>query len=291
MRTRRAAPPVPVRKNQRHLTRAERRRFVEAVLELKRRGEYDEFVRMHAEFSVTDAEYRPRPAHMTPSFFPWHRVYLIEFERSLQRIDPAVTVPYWDWTTDNTPAAALWGDDFLGGDGRLGDRQVMDGPFAHRHGNWRITSGIIDGRYLTRSFGRFGLPTKEDVDRALQEPVYDTAPWNSTSRTGFRNHIEGWSAGGPQRWRNHNRVHRWIGGSMVGVTSPNDPVFWLHHSFIDLLWNRWQRAHPKAGYLPREPLPRSDPQHGRVFAFDEPMPPWGARPSELMDHRGLYRYA
>ncbi|WP_197370129.1 tyrosinase family protein, partial [Streptomyces clavuligerus] len=147
-----------IRKNQRNLTRDEKRRLIDALLELKRRGEYDEFVRTHGEFYVTDAERRPRPAHMTPSFFPWHRLYLLEFERALQRIDPSVTVPYWDWTADNTPSSPLWADDFLGGTGRRGDLQVMDGPFAYRNGGWRIEARITDGRYLTRDLGRPAAP-------------------------------------------------------------------------------------------------------------------------------------
>ena len=33
-------------------------------------------------------------------------------------------------------------------------------------------------------------------------------------------------------------------------TSPNDPVFFLHHCNVDRLWARWQYAHPNAPYLP-----------------------------------------
>lgn len=286
------------RKNQRNLTRTEKRRLVEALLELKRSGRYDEFVRMHGEYYVPDAEAGPRAAHMTPSFFPWHRAFLLDFERALQKVDPGVSIPYWDWTVDNSPASSLWADDFLGGTGRVGDRQVMTGPFAHSGGNWPINSRVTDGRYLTRDLGRpsnpVALPTKEEVAVALDAPVYDSAPWDSTARTGFRNLIEGWTEGGsgdPVRWRNHNRVHRWVGGLMLGATSPNDPVFWLHHSFMDLLWLRWQTAHPDAGYLPRTRLPASDPQSGRVFALDEPLPPWQLTPAELVDHTRWYRYA
>ncbi|WP_405983473.1 tyrosinase family protein [Streptomyces sp. NBC_00872] len=282
------------RKNQRNLTGAERRGFVNAVLELKRTGEYDEFVRQHIEFYVTDAEDGPRAAHMTPSFFPWHRRFLLEFERALQRVDAKVTVPYWDWTADNTPAAALWSEDFLGGNGRARDHQVMTGPFAYGTGQWTIRHGVTDQKYLMRNLGRpsapIALPSHDELDWAMNEPVYDAAPWNSTVASGFRNRLEGWLSGGVERWRNHNRVHRWVGGHMLGASSPNDPVFWLHHSFIDLLWDRWQQRHPKAVYLPRTRLRPGDPQSGRVISLEEPMPPWDARPSELLDHRDLYRY-
>ncbi|MFF3751701.1 tyrosinase family protein [Streptomyces sp. NPDC002018] len=282
------------RKNQRNLTSAERRRFVSAVLALKRSGEYDEFVRTHIAHYVADGEDGPRAAHMTPSFFPWHRRFLLEFERALQRVDPAVTVPYWDWTADNTPAAALWSEDFLGGTGRAGDLKVMTGPFAHDTGHWTIRGGVTDRPYLMRDLGRpsapIALPTRDELAWAMNEPVYDAAPWDSTVTSGFRNRLEGWMSGGVERWRNHNRVHRWVGGQMLGAASPSDPVFWLHHSFVDLLWDRWQRMHPDAVYLPRTRLGRGDPQSGRVMSLEEPMPPWHVKPSELLDHRNLYRY-
>ncbi|MFI8870138.1 MULTISPECIES: tyrosinase family protein [unclassified Streptomyces] len=282
------------RKNQRDLTRTEKKRLVDAILELKRSGRYDDFVSLHRQYYVTDAESRPRPAHMTPSFFPWHRRYLLEFEKALRAVDPRVSVPYWDWTRDNTASSSLWADDFLGGNGRPGDRQVMTGPFAYRQGNWRIRGGVTDDPFLRRNFGRpsspVTLPAAAEVERALKDPVYDTEPWNSVSTTGFRNRIEGWGIRGGRGVANHNRVHRWIGGSMAGAASPDDPVFWLHHAFIDLLWTRWQKAHPRSRYLPARELPAGDPQRDRIFSLDRPMPPWDVAPSQLMDHSRLYRY-
>ncbi|MFE9724940.1 tyrosinase family protein [Streptomyces sp. NPDC005794] len=282
------------RKNQRDLTRTEKKRLVDAILELKRSGRYDDFVTLHRQYYVTDGDVGPRAAHMAPSFFPWHRRYLLEFEQALQAVDSQVSVPYWDWTRDDTPSASLWAEDFLGGNGRPGDRQVMTGPFAYRQGNWRIRAGATADPFLRRNFGRpsapVTLPGAADVDRALSDPVYDAAPWNSVSTTGFRNRIEGWAIGESRGVANHNQVHRWIGGSMAGAASPDDPVFWLHHAFIDLLWTRWQKAHPSSRYLPARVLPADDPQRDRVFALDQPMPPWNVAPSQLMDHSRLYRY-
>ncbi|RDG38362.1 tyrosinase family protein [Streptomyces corynorhini] len=283
------------RKNQRDLTGAERRGFVSAVLELKRTGEYEEFVRLHSQYNTADARSGPRAAHMTPSFFPWHRRFLLEFERALQRVDPQVTVPYWDWTSDNTPAAGLWADDFLGGTGRPRDQQVTTGPFAYKAGNWTIRNGVTSAKFLTRDLGRpsapVSLPDKDELASALNQKIYDADPWDSTVTTGFRNALEGWSVRSVPHERNHNRVHRWVGGDMLSAASPNDPVFWLHHSFVDLVWDRWQRAHPDAGYLPRTRLRAGDPQRDRIASLDEPLPPWNVKPSALLDHTKLYRYA
>ena len=40
----------------------------------------------------------------------------------------------------------------------------------------------------------------------------------------------------------HNPVHNLIGGEMAKMTSPNDPIFFLHHCNIDRLWYAWVRA-------------------------------------------------
>ncbi|MET8943896.1 tyrosinase family protein [Streptomyces sp. NPDC004542] len=287
---------VYTRKDVSTLTRSERRRLVTAFLEVKRRGEYDEFVRTHIEYYKPDGERGLRAAHMAPSFLPWHRSFLLDLEQALRRVDDSVTVPYWDWTRERSRTAAPWTEDLLGGTGRGSDRQVTAGPFAWRNGGWPIRVGVTDTPFLQRDLGRsadpIALPTARDVEAALADPVYDTAPWNSTSARGFRNRLEGWGPGkGAASWRNHNRVHRWVGGHMVGGASANDPVFWMHHAFVDLLWSRWQRRHPKARYLPAAPLAKGDAQHGRVVARREKMPPWDLTPEELHDHSRIYRYA
>jgi len=283
---------VYTRQNQSALTAAQKKRFVSAVLALKRKGQYDEFVRMHVEFYVGDGGGGHPVAHMAPTFLPWHRRFLLEFERALQRIDPGVSVPYWDWTVDRSPNSSLWGEGFLGGNGRRSDRRVMTGPFAYGGGHWTIKESVTEGEFLTREFARprdpIALPTKDELDWAMRDSLYDTAPWNSTSSRGFRNKLEGWTSGvGNSRFRNHNRVHRWVGGHMLGAASVNDPVFWLHHSFIDLLWSRWQGRHPhSAAFLPAKKASGTE----RVVAGDQPMPPWNVKPRSLIEHGNLYRY-
>ncbi|MFE0133922.1 tyrosinase family protein [Streptomyces sp. NPDC059037] len=286
---------VYVRKNVSKLTRTERRRFVEALLELKRRGEYDEFVRVHITHFTGDGDRGLRVAHTTPSFFPWHRKFVLDLENALRRIDSSVTVPYWDWTRDRKTTSLPWTDDLLGGNGRPGDRQVMTGPFAYRAGSWTIGTGVTEADYLTRDLGRsrgpIGLPTKADVNHALADPVYDVAPWNSTVSRGFRNKLEGWGRGsGRDSWRCHNRVHRWVGGAMVGAGSVNDPVFWLHHAFVDLQWSRWRKRHRNHRYLPAKPPGPDSDQYRRIVARHELLPPWDVTPDELDDMSKIYRY-
>jgi tyrosinase len=264
------------------LSASEKRAFVNAVVELKRRGSYDELVRTHNTFILSDQDNGARVGHRSPSFGPWHRWLLLDFERALQSIDPSVNLPYWDWTTDRSAKSSLWGPDFLGGNGRTSDQQVTTGAFAYSTGAWTLTVRVDSRPYLRRSLGASGdpLPTATEVRQVLGLTPYDSAPWNSASPTGFRNQLEGWQ--GPNL---HNRVHVWVGGNMATGASPNDPVFWLHHCFIDKLWADWQAAHPDQGYLPAGGTPD-------VVGLDDTMRPWGdVKPRDMLDHKRFYQYA
>lgn len=265
------------RKNQATLTATEKSRFVAAVLALKANGTYDRYVDDHVNFMAS--------AHRGPAFFPWHREYLRRLELDLQAIDSTVTLPYWNWTVDNSPASSIWGADFMGGNGRPTDGQVLDGPFAFSAGNWTLVS---DGPFLRRRFGVSvsTLPTPTDLANALATVPYDVPPYNDGPfLAGFRNTLEGWR-NGPQL---HNRVHVWVGGSMGPSSSPNDPVFFLHHCFIDKLWADWQALHPAESYVPTTGAAAG-------HNLTNPMEPWASRgtvvtPASVLDHHTLgYAY-
>jgi len=35
----------------------------------------------------------------------------------------------------------------------------------------------------------------------------------------------------------HDGVHDWVGGDMsVTPFSAHDPIFWMHHAFVDYMW-------------------------------------------------------
>ena len=149
-----------------------------------------------------------------------------------------------------------------------------------------INFGIIRNNphpNLTRAFGIFRtetvqLPTAAEVAFSMGVNKYDSEPWDVTVDTtqSFRNTLEGWRgcAGndcvnsqmdvipipGLRRSVMHNVVHIWVGGvfpdggsfrggSMAQNTSPNDPVFWIHHANIDRLWSGWMSRHSRT-YLP-----------------------------------------
>jgi tyrosinase len=301
-----------VRKNQSRLTDAEKQKFVNAVLALKaeRTGNtntYDKYVQWHKD-TVDDATGR-NDAHKGPAFFAWHRVFLLEFEKDLQRIsgDPNLGLPYWDWRIDNSPTSSIWGNNFMGGNGNgAPDWAVTTGPF--RRGQWelRVRDTVDEPTYLRRQFGSDpdanSLPTQQNVQDTLNATPFDVAPWNENSASGFRNMAEGYLP--PQYNREtyiprmHNRVHAWVGGSMIPITSPNDPVFFLHHCFMDKLWSDWQVLELQRG----GPIDHSLylPPHGarQGHNLDDKMSPWNQvdwvyqSPSNVIFNHGQlgYRY-
>ncbi len=233
---------MATRKDANTLTSSERAEFVNAVLTLKETGIYDQFVLRHAN-AVMDA------IHRAPAFLPWHRRFIWDFERELQRVsnNPDLGLPYWNWPQGGENAS-MWDDDLLGGNGDQFTRIVNSGPF--RSGEWTIVnrSGVATGP-LRRAFGQeswaASLPTQQEIEAVLAVTPYDVLPWNTGSDPSFRNQLEGFR--GPNL---HNRGHGWVGGSMLPMTSPNDPVFFLHHCMVDKLWHEWQLRHPNQGYLP-----------------------------------------
>jgi Common central domain of tyrosinase len=265
---------VVVRKSVRSLSADERVRYVNAVKTLKSQGKYDTYVETHQ---------NAMGAHRGPAFLPWHREFLLRFERDLQQAmgDGNFGLPYWDWAYDSglpdPTSGAVWGTDLLGGTGN----PVASGPFA----SWPTwPSGT-----LNRAFASAvpTLPTQQDVAGALGVTVYDSQPWDTTSNPSFRNQLEGW-INGPQL---HNRVHLWVGGSMLPMTSPNDPVFFLHHCNIDRIWAQWQARHPDA-YLPVSGGPTG-------HNLNDPMSPWDGSggggqtvtPADVLDYGALgYTY-
>ncbi|MEP3889310.1 MAG: tyrosinase family protein [Hellea sp.] len=43
----------------------------------------------------------------------------------------------------------------------------------------------------------------------------------------------------------HNSIHGTLGGDMANpMTSPTDPIFFMHHAFVDKMWDYWQTHNP-----------------------------------------------
>jgi tyrosinase len=293
-----------IRKNVRNLNTSEKNNFVNAVITLKStpsilhpsdttKSRYDDYAEIHHHammaMSMTDPSvdpnWYPGWAHNGPAFFPWHRQLLFQFEKDLQAIDTTVTIPYWDWTDSASSPFTL---DFLGPDGDTTDPndplKVNQGPFSFDGpNNWTITvkDNNSDPDYLQRGFGRRldaqNLPTTSQVQNALSPLQYETPPWKLAS-AGFRMRVE---------YNLHNLVHRWVNGTMMLMTSPNDPVFWLHHANIDRLWGNWQRQHPEVcPYLPTFGAMIGHSLYDQMIFSAMPPSPWpgSSSPASVLDH-------
>lgn len=262
--------PTPERKNVKNLTMVERSAFVDALLKMKKStsqfdssiNAYDYFVDLHVKAFADHSG-----AHMAPGFLPWHREFLRRFEAELRRAsgNPDMTLPYWDWT-DKDSFDAVFSDDFMGRDGNPVDRYfVTTGPF--RKGNWPMAANYDDTddefddmidpslrlspEGLQRKFGQnpgVGLPTAAHVANLLDvKRPYDVAPYSPASdiNNSMRNYLEGfWPTGSSM----HNAVHVWVGGQMQTGSSPNDPIFFLHHANVDRLWSLWQERYGDSTY-------------------------------------------
>lgn len=267
---------MAIRKDANTLSPAERAEFVAAVLALKAKPahSYDRFVLQHANAIMS-------AIHQCPAFLPWHRQFILDYEHELQQVsgNPNLGLPYWNWPSGGD-GASMWHDDLLGGNGESQSGAVGTGPF--RSDQWTIvnSNGSAAGP-LVRRFGEApwatSLPTQDDIDEVLRVTPYDVSPWNDSANESFRNHLEGWV--GPNL---HNRGHGWVGGSMLPMTSPNDPVFFMHHCMVDKIWYEWQLRFPNQGYLPQSGGP-----FGQNLMDVMNSSPSGTRPVDVWDSEAL----
>lgn len=86
---------------------------------------------------------------------------------------------------------------------------------------------------LERTLGERGqLPLESEIEESI----------NSTSDyLLFSNDLE--------RGSIHAGPHNWVGGFMSGGSSPRDPVFYLHHTFVDKVWSEWEALHNNSSFL------------------------------------------
>ncbi len=306
-----------VRKNVSALTNPEKTAYVNAILALKADtisprpdaanaagalNRYDVYAWIH--MLVNNG------AHRGAAFTPWHREFLRQFELELKAVsgNPAMTIPYWDFVEHRNPLAMAdtgnpFTANFMGGMGTGADNRVETGQFAESAGLWvlNVRTGLAttnrrdNTTYLRRRTGQnpAQLPVRADLDAALPRMSYDTAPFAegnavpgpATIAASFRKVLE---------YDLHNGPHQWVGGNMMPSTSPNDPLFFLHHSNIDRIWAIWQQR--LNGGIPNYQPNAGTPLHSlnSVMAMLESsffLFPVLNRPTDVLDHKNLgYMY-
>ncbi|KAL3091996.1 hypothetical protein niasHS_005946 [Heterodera schachtii] len=225
-----------VRMEYRMLSDDQRARF-HGALQLLKRGfgsfEYDRLTALHSNANLMPS------AHGGPTFLLWHREYLKRMEIALRAIDPSVAIPFWDSAMDqrlpNPADSVIWSSSFMGALSAAGT--VADGPVA----GWITPSGGP----IRRSLGTRGgnLLTEQEVASLIGQPqIENVLAFTSRARNGACTQ----PTPNPLSVLEfiHNGVHAWVGGDMLPLTtSPQDPVFFLHHSFIDYIWEQWRLLH------------------------------------------------
>uniref|UniRef100_A0AAF5DS07 Tyrosinase copper-binding domain-containing protein n=2 Tax=Strongyloides stercoralis TaxID=6248 RepID=A0AAF5DS07_STRER len=216
-----------IRKEYRMLTNEELSRLHYAMNELKNRM-IDNITLWDLHILIHYPDSAPG-AHWGPAFLPWHREFLRQFENALQNIDNNVALPYWDSTLDyelpDPSDSIIWTDKFFGN----GNGYVKTGPFKDWTTNVLMPLSDVNIKKLFRYTGGKGndrLLSPDDVDWILK-----------------RNHYSNLTFCHDRTFESmHGLSHVWVGGFMYVIrVSPNDPAFYLHHSFIDSIWERFRQ--------------------------------------------------
>jgi tyrosinase len=232
-----------MRRNVLSLKPADWAAWVAEVRRVKSTGAYDDLVRrhvgamMHATLLPGETGTQRNIAHRGPAVIPWHRQFLADFERLT-----GVPTPYWAWNHEgsNWRNSRVWS---LLSAFNPGWNQLV---YIAATGSYSTRQGIL------RQFGSGSMPSAPSYVSS-----YDARPWREDS-----------PLGSSQRRRievAHNTVHNQVGGIFKSPSSPSDPLFWLHHSNVDRLFEGWRRRYGTASY------PRSGPpfphNYGDVMPF------------------------
>ncbi|PWT72356.1 MAG: hypothetical protein C5B59_15915 [Bacteroidetes bacterium] len=214
---------VRIRKNANILTAAERDRFLTAMAKLNLTTgipSYKDFLDMHNE--AADSEIHTSSNIPRCSFLPWHRAYVLDLERQLQKIDPSVTLPYWKF---DEAAPNLFTADFMGADTGTG---LLSFSPTNPLITWTIggSTGVI---------------------RQPLFPVQTSAANNSHGSISNDQHTLGVSSNFLKFRVMENNPHGYAhvsfdpsGPITSPPTAPQDPLFFMLHCNVDRIWALWQ---------------------------------------------------
>lgn len=238
------AEPKPqrfVRQAASALSQDVRTQFLEGVRALVVSSRYQEFVAIREDMSHNmHGMFHDAADVGAARFLSWHRLYLIEFEEAL-----GSPVPYWDY--ENGFPAFL--NEFL--------------PLGK-------PARTFDPTYR--------LPTAAEIDSVVNIPLH--AGESPGSRYQAFSSLLETGRGEPDPLPMHNQMHLWVGGIMATMSSPADPMCWLHHAAIDRIWARFQARDP-------------DTYPDRLTGEDLILDPWEPlRLADVLDISRLgYQYA
>jgi len=215
---------VRVRKNANTLTNAERNRLLAAFATLNDRGmgRFADFRNVHT--SAGDPE-----AHQNAGFPPWHRAYLLDLERELQRIDPSVALPYWRF---DQPAPNIFARDFMGVADASTGRVLFSATNPLQFWATDGVSGIVR---------RPRFNTQTQLATSLFGPVITEPETFQLGLTATNPPVHRYSRFRRYEGNPHGTAHVSFTGSISQIpTAAKDPLFFLLHANVDRLWAKWQ---------------------------------------------------
>lgn len=230
-----------IRRNIATVTKEERDRFRDAIIALHKTYRYpgsrnDMPVGGVSYWFKQDEIHDRTHVHGCPAFLPWHRELCNRFEAQLRLVDPALSLHYWDWTTDPSWMFTL---DFMGNaNGDAGEPWLSAGFYGGAPPYRDESNNPFDPpRSITRALG---------VNARLINPADEANLLQAANFVDFDALMQ----------QPHGQAHDYIGGTLGNPhTSFRDPFVFLLHSNVDRFFAKWQ--------LQRN-LNRLDPQ--RVYA-------------------------
>ncbi len=168
--------------------------------------------------------------HGSSFFLPWHRMYLLHFERIVAKHiaelgGPANwALPYWNYTLSDPRTLSLPPE--------FRDSTLPGGGANHLHVAFRAPAANSGGTILGRR--DVALTCLSAAGTILPGDFFGGAP---------SAHFGGVS--GALELTPHNNIHNRVNGWMADPdTAALDPIFWLHHANIDRLWEVWLDCDP-----------------------------------------------
>lgn len=159
-------------------------------------------------------------------FLPWHRGYVQMYEQAVRSVTGQAdfAMPYWDWSAHPDFPAAFGDDSF---DGQPNPLFVPGRAMATGD---TVPTGVSGPAVLASIMSQLSL---EEFGSTRATGQTDTNPvW--IRRRGVQGELES---------NPHNNIHCMIQGPfMCAATSPQDPIFQMHHCNIDRIWDAWNRA-------------------------------------------------
>jgi tyrosinase len=153
-------------------------------------------------------------------FLPWHRAYVLMYERMIRAVtnNPAFAMPYWDWAAHRKVPQAFADATYNG--------QANPLYVAARNNGWSVPDIYVGPSVMSAIYGQTNFELFASSRPAGQNNL--NASW-----------IKAHGTQGTLEANPHNNIHNNLGGYMPGFNSPMDPIFQMHHGNIDHIWWSW----------------------------------------------------